>query len=45
MENESMVTSIMLRRDTKSELDKLKIHPRQSYNDVVSLLIEKINWD
>lgn len=34
-----MVTSIQLQNKTKSRLDKLKVFPRESYDDVVNRLI------
>lgn len=34
-----MVTSIQLQNKTKSKLDKLKVFPRESYDDVVNRLI------
>jgi DNA-binding CsgD family transcriptional regulator len=37
----SEYTTIMVRRETKKKLDALKIHPRQSYDEVIRKLIEK----
>jgi predicted DNA-binding protein len=34
-------TSIKLPLNLKKKLDSLKIHPRQSYNDLIKNLIEK----
>lgn len=34
-----MVTSIQLQNKTKLKLDKLKVFPRESYDDVVNRLI------
>ena len=34
-----MVTSIQLENKTKSKLDKMKIFPKESYDDVVNRLI------
>lgn len=34
-----MVTSIQLENKTKSRLDKMKVFPRETYNDVVNRLI------
>ncbi|UEC43455.1 MAG: hypothetical protein METHAR1v1_1420007 [Methanothrix sp.] len=31
-------TTIVIRQETKSRLDELKLHPRESYNDVVDRL-------
>ena len=35
-----MDTTIKVSRETKEELDKLKIHQRETYDDVVRRLIE-----
>ena len=32
---------IVIDEGTKKELDKLKIHPRETYGDIVKRLIEK----
>ncbi len=32
---------IKLKISTKKELDKLKVHPRQSYDEVINKLMEK----
>ena len=34
------VTTIKINTDLKSRLDRLKIHPRETYNDVVSRLAD-----
>jgi len=34
-----MVTSIQLENKTKSRLDKMKVFPKETYNDVVKRLI------
>lgn len=34
-----MVTSIQLQNKTKSKLDKMKVFPRESYDDIVNRLI------
>ncbi|WP_255486585.1 DUF7557 family protein [Candidatus Nitrosotenuis sp. DW1] len=34
-----MVTSIQLENKTKARLDKMKIFPKESYNEVVNRLI------
>jgi len=34
-----MVTSIQLENKTKSRLEKMKTHPKESYNDVVNRLL------
>lgn len=36
----SSVTTIKINTDLKSRLDRLKIHPRETYNDVVSRLAD-----
>jgi predicted transcriptional regulator len=33
-------SSILLRETTKARLDSLKMHPRETYNDVINRLIE-----
>jgi hypothetical protein len=40
-----MVTSIQLDNKTKSKLDKLKVFPRESYDDVVQRLIKVVEDD
>jgi len=35
-----MVTSIQIENKTKTKLEKLKIFPRESYNDVVNRLLK-----
>lgn len=37
------LTSIGLSEETKSKLDKLKVHPNQSYEEVILILIEEHN--
>jgi predicted CopG family antitoxin len=34
-------TTIHVSRETKKELDKLKVHPREPYEDVVKRLIKE----
>jgi predicted CopG family antitoxin len=34
-------TTIHVSKETKEKLDKLKIHPREPYEDVIKRLIEK----
>ena len=36
-----MWKSIKIKEETKKMLDKLKVHPRQSYDEVIRKLIEK----
>ena len=33
-------TTIVIRKDLKSRLDEVKIHPRETYNEVIERLIE-----
>ena len=40
-----MVTSIQLEKRTKTKLEKLKIFPRESYDDVVNRLLNMIEED
>lgn len=40
-----MVTSIQLENKTKARLDKIKIFPKESYNDVVNRLINAAEDD
>lgn len=35
-----METTIRLSRDVKAQLDKMKLFERESYNDVIGVLIE-----
>ena len=35
-----MVTTIQLRPETKSRLDDMKIHPRESYDEVLNRLLD-----
>jgi predicted CopG family antitoxin len=37
--NENEWTSIGIKRRTKSLLDKIKVHPRESYSDVIGRLV------
>ena len=40
-----MVTSIQLQNKTKSKLDKMKVFPRESYDDIVNRLINVAHDD
>ena len=40
-----MVTSIQLENKTKARLDKMKVFPKESYNDVVNRLINVVEDD
>ena len=35
-----MVTTVQLRPETKSRLDDMKIHPRESYDEVLNRLLD-----
>ncbi len=35
-----MVTTIQIDKELKERLNRLKIHPRESYNDLISRLID-----
>lgn len=35
-----MSKSLKISVETKAELDKLKVHPRQSYDEIINILIE-----
>lgn len=37
-----MSTPIRIKKDTVEELKKLKIHPRETYDDVIRRLIQKL---
>lgn len=39
MTMEERETTILIKRGVKRELDELKVHPRESYNDVIERLI------
>lgn len=39
------MTTIEISKKNKKELDKLKIHPRQSYDEVITNLLMKIKDD
>lgn len=34
------ITTIKISEETKKKLDKLKVHPRQSYEEVIKKLVE-----
>jgi len=38
-------TTIKIKKDTKEMLDKRKIHPRQSYDEVLVELIKEVKND
>lgn len=40
-----MVTSIQLENKTKARLEKMKVFPKESYNDVVNRLINIVEDD
>lgn len=35
-----MITTIQIEKNLKKKLDKLKIHPRETYNDILIRLLE-----
>ncbi|HVP95168.1 MAG TPA: hypothetical protein VMS89_08375 [Methanoregulaceae archaeon] len=41
----SQTTTIVIRKDLKSRLDEVKIHPRETYNEVIERLIECLQDD
>ncbi|MBM3234512.1 ribbon-helix-helix protein, CopG family [Candidatus Pacearchaeota archaeon] len=36
-----MITTIQLEESTKAKLDKLKVHERESYNEVIRRMVEE----
>ena len=38
-----MATTIQLKNDVKTKLDSYKMHPRESYNEVVGKILEDIS--
>jgi len=34
-------TTVQISKETKAKLDRLKVHPREPYEDVIKRLIEK----
>ena len=40
-----MVTTIQIDNELKERLNRLKIHPRESYNDLISRLIDSYSPD
>jgi len=36
----SETTTIVIQKDLKSRLDEVKLHPRETYNDVIERLLE-----
>ena len=39
---ENINTTIQLKTDTREELDSMKVHPRQTYNELIQNFIKKI---
>ena len=37
------ITTIKLERETKSRLDKLKIHKRETYNEIIQKILSILN--
>ena len=40
-----MVTTVQIENELKERLNRLKIHPRESYNDLISRLIDSYSPD
>ena len=40
MKKHSVITSLRIYRTTKAKLDDLKIHPKQSYDEIINIIIE-----
>ena len=40
--DEKEITTIRIRRSTKKRLDVVKVHPRETYEDVILRMITKI---
>ena len=40
-----MVTTVQIDNELKERLNRLKIHPRESYNDLISRLIDSYSPD
>ncbi|MEK6909318.1 MAG: hypothetical protein AABX23_04670 [Nanoarchaeota archaeon] len=43
MKNSSNITTIKLDRETKSRLDKLKVHPKESYDEILQKILYILN--
>ena len=40
-----MATTIQIEEKVKSKLDKLKVHPRESYNELIEKMADRYNFD
>ena len=40
-----MATTIQIEEKVKSKLDKLKVHPRESYNQLIEKMADRYNFD
>lgn len=43
MTNPSKITTIKLDKETKSRLDKLKVHPKESYDEILQKILYILN--
>ena len=41
--SEEDITTITLKQKTKDDLEKLKIHPNQSFDELMQNILEKLN--
>ncbi len=41
VETETTITTIALSQETKDELEGMKVHPRESYEDVIKRLLKR----
>lgn len=37
-----MLKSIKIREETKAKLDETKVHPRQTYDEIIDFLVEEL---
>ena len=40
-----MATTIQIEEDVKHRLDKIKVHPRESYNELIEKMLESYRTD
>lgn len=43
MESNGKITTIKLDRETKKRLDKLKVHPKESYDEILQKILYILN--
>ena len=43
MVNEDKITTIKVDRETKHRLDKLKVHPKESYDEIIQKILFILN--